>query len=461
MPSDISTSGRDAARDVLSAYVVCAALWLVFATFVGVLLSFKFAYPEFAAHTSWLTFGRLRPIHTNDTFYAWASIGLVGLAYYIAARSSRTALYSAALAWAGLTLFNVAAIAGTITLAMGINNGTLEYREWWWPIRLVFLAALIITGWNLLATVARRSTEDIYLSNWYTIGGVLWTCIIAIVAVLPWYQYGLGQVAVSGYFMHNAVGLWFTPMALGILYYAIPKLFSRPIYSYALGVFAFWTNLIFYPIIGSHHFLYSPLPWWLQTTAIVFSVAMLVPVWGGSANFLLTMRGQPERLARSPAMFVLIGVLGYLIGSSQGTLEAFRSSQQIWHLTNYTVGHSHLTMYGFVSFVIWGGVYALLPRATGKNPDSLLMGIHFWMATVGIVIYVLALSIGGTVQGLDWIHALPFIQSVTDMAPFWLWRAVGGSLMFLSHLVFAWNVWQMTYARQRADVGAILATEAA
>ena len=461
MPSDISTSGHDAARDVLSAYIVCAALWLVFATFVGVLLSFKFAYPEFAAHTSWLTFGRLRPIHTNDTFYAWASIGLVGLAYYIAARSSRTALYSAALAWAGLTLFNVAAIAGTITLAMGINNGTLEYREWWWPIRLVFLAALIITAWNLLATVARRSTEDIYLSNWYTIGAVLWTCIIAIVAVLPWYQYGLGQVAVSGYFMHNAVGLWFTPMALGILYYAIPKLFSRPIYSYALGVFAFWTNLIFYPIIGSHHFLYSPLPWWLQTTAIVFSVAMLVPVWGGSANFLLTMRGQPERLARSPAMFVLIGVLGYLIGSSQGTLEAFRSSQQIWHLTNYTVGHSHLTMYGFVSFVIWGGVYALLPRATGKNPDSLLMGIHFWMATVGIVIYVLALSIGGTVQGLDWIHALPFIESVTDMAPFWLWRAVGGSLMFLSHLVFAWNVWQMTYARQRADVGAILATEAA
>ena len=444
MPSDISTSGHDAARDVLSAYIVCAALWLVFATFVGVLLSFKFAYPEFAAHTSWLTFGRLRPIHTNDTFYAWASIGLVGLAYYIAARSSRTALYSAALAWAGLTLFNVAAIAGTITLAMGINNGTLEYREWWWPIRLVFLAALIITAWNLLATVARRSTEDIYLSNWYTIGAVLWTCIIAIVAVLPWYQYGLGQVAVSGYFMHNAVGLWFTPMALGILYYAIPKLFSRPIYSYALGVFAFWTNLIFYPIIGSHHFLYSPLPWWLQTTAIVFSVAMLVPVWGGSANFLLTMRGQPERLARSPAMFVLIGVLGYLIGSSQGTLEAFRSSQQIWHLTNYTVGHSHLTMYGFVSFVIWGGVYALLPRATGKNPDSLLMGIHFWMATVGIVIYVLALSIGGTVQGLDWIHALPFIESVTDMAPFWLWRAVGGSLMFLSHLVFAWNVWQMT-----------------
>lgn len=461
MPSRPTRPDADVARDVFSAYTACATIWLVFATLVGVLLSLKFAYPEFASHTPWLTFGRLRPIHTNDTFYAWASIGLVGLAYYIAARSSRTELYSGGLAWLGLALFNLAAIAGTITLGMGINNGTLEYREWWWPIRLVFLAALIVTAWNLLATVARRNTEDIYLSNWYTIGGVLWTCIIAIVAILPWYQHGLGQVAVSGFFMHNAVGLWFTPMALGILYYAIPKLFSRPIYSYALGVFAFWTNLVFYPIIGSHHFLFSPLPWWLQTTAIVFSVAMLVPVWGGSANFLLTMHGQPERLSRSPAMFVLVGVLGYLFGSTQGTFEAFRSLQEIWHLTNYTVGHSHLTMYGFISFVIWGSVYGLLPRATKKAPNSVLMGIQFWMATVGVVIYVGALLIGGTVQGLDWIHGLPFIQSVIDMAPFWLWRAVGGSLMFLSHLVFAWNVWEMTYARGHVHVEAPRVVEAA
>ena len=151
---------------------------------------------------------------------------------------------------------------------------------------------------------------------------MLWTCIIAVVAILPWYQYGLGQVSVSGYYMHNAVGMWFTPLALGIFYYALPKLLSRPIYSYALGVFAFWTNLVFYPIIGAHHFLFSPLPWWLQTTAIVFSVAMLVPVWGGSANFLLTMRGRLRDLAHSyPLMFIFVGVIGYLVGSTQGTLR--------------------------------------------------------------------------------------------------------------------------------------------
>jgi cytochrome c oxidase cbb3-type subunit I len=430
---------------VFSAYVVCAALWLLFATGIGLLIAFKFGAPEFGAG-AWLTFGRLRPIHTNATFWGFASMALVGLGYYVAARSSGAKLYSAALAWTGLVLFNVAVIAGTIALDLGYNDGDLEYREWPWWIRLIFLAALVVTAWNLIATVARRSGADLYLSNWYIIGGTLWTCIISVVAVIPWYQYGLGQVAVSGYYMHNAVGMWFTPLALGVIYYTLPKLLNRPIYSYALGVFAFWTNLVFYPIIGAHHFEFSPLPWWLQTTAIVFSVAMLVPVWGGSSNFLLTMRGRTRDMMQSyPLMFIFVGVMSYLIGSTQGTLEAFRSLQQVWHLTNFTVGHSHLTMYGIIAFAIWGGIYALLPLATGRQASRLGMALHFWMAVVGCFIYVTSLSIGGTIQGLDWIHGLPFIQSVIDMQSYYVWRGVGGSLMFLSHIVFAWNVWRMCF----------------
>ncbi|HUY03768.1 MAG TPA: cbb3-type cytochrome c oxidase subunit I [Rhodocyclaceae bacterium] len=442
-----SASDKDdrALASMFVGYTVTATFWLLFATAVGVLLAYKFGAPDFAPG-EWLTFGRLRPIHTNATFYGWASLALVGLAYYVAARSSGPRLYSVKLAWIGLVLFNVAALAGTIALDLGHNDGNLEYREWPWPIRLIFLAALVITAWNLIGTVARRSTKDIYLSNWYTIGGVLWTCIIAVVAILPWYQYGLGQVSVSGFYMHNAVGMWFTPLALGVFYYALPKLLSRPIYSYALGVFAFWTNLVFYPIIGAHHFLFSPLPWWLQTTAIVFSVAMLVPVWGGSANFLLTMRGRLRDLVHSyPLMFIFVGVIGYLAGSTQGTFEAFRSLQEVWHLTNFTVGHSHWTMYGFVTFAIWGGLYALLPLATGKAPGQLGLRLHFWMAVVGSFIYVISLSIGGTIQGLDWIHGLPFIQSVVDIQSYWVWRGIGGALMFLSHVVFAWNVWRMSF----------------
>jgi cytochrome c oxidase cbb3-type subunit I len=430
---------------VFCAYTATATFWLLFATAVGVLMAYKFGAPDFWPG-AWLTFGRLRPIHTNATFWGWASLALVGLAYYVAARSSRARLYSARLAWIGLALFKLAAAAGTIALALGFNDGDLEYREWPWPIRLIFLAALGVTAWNLIGTVAKRSTEDIYLSNWYTTGGVLWMCIIAVVGILPWYQYGLGQVSVSGFYMHNALGMWFTPLALGVFYYALPRLLNRPIYSYALGVFAFWTNLVFYPIIGSHHFLFSPLPWYLQTTAIVFSVAMLLPVWGGSSNFLLTMRGRMGGMAQSyPLMFIFVGVIGYLVGSTQGTFEAFRSFQEVWHFTNFTVGHSHLTMYGFVTFAIWGGTYALLPLATGKEPSHLGLTLHFWMALVGSFIYIISLSVGGTIQGLDWIHGLPFIQSVADMQSYWVWRGVGGSLMFLSHVVFAWNVWRMAY----------------
>jgi cytochrome c oxidase cbb3-type subunit 1 len=434
-----------ALAQIFAAYTISATAWLIFSTFVGILLAYKFGAPEFGSG-AWLTFGRLRPIHTNATFYGWASVALVGLAYYVAVRSSRTSLYSVRLAWIGLWLFNLAAVAGTIALDLGYNDGNLEFREWPWPIRLIFLAALVVTAWNLVATVARRTTDDIYLSNWYTMGGVLWTCIIAVVAVLPWYQFGLGQVSVSGFYMHNAVGMWFTPLALGMFYYALPKLLNRPIYSYALGVFAFWTNLVFYPIIGAHHFLFTPLPWWLQTTAIVFSVAMLVPVLGGTANFLLTMRGRYGLMRESCTLaFIFVAVMGYLLGSTQGTFEAFRSLQAIWHLTNFTVGHSHLTMYIFVTFAIWGGVYTLLPAATGKYPSQVGLALHFWMALVGSFIYVISLSIGGTVQGLDWVRELPFIQSVIDMQPFYVWRGIGGVLMFLSHFVFAWNVWCMTY----------------
>jgi cytochrome c oxidase cbb3-type subunit 1 len=437
---------------VFSAYVVAATLWLLFSTGVGLLVAFKFCRPDFGAGP-WLTLGRLRPIHTNATFYGFASIALVGLGYYVAARSSGAKLYSAALAWSGLVLFNVAAVAGTIALDLGYDDGSLEYREWPWQIRLIFLAALVVTAWNLIGTVARRRSEDVYLSNWYIIGGTLWACIIAIVAILPWYQYGLGQVSVSGYYMHNSVGMWFTPLSLGVIYYTLPKLVNRPIYSYALGVFAFWTNLVFYPIIGAHHFLFSPLPWWLQTVAIVFSVAMLVPVFGGSSNFLLTMRGGTrDRLHSYPLMFIFFGVVNYLLGSSEGTLEALRSLQQVWHLTNVTVGHSHWTMYGIIVFVIWGGTYALLPLATGRQAGRLGMAMHFWMASIGVLIYVASLTVGGTIQGLDWAHGSPFIQSVIDMQTYYIWRAVGGLLMFLSHIVFAWNVWRMCYGSGAAAI---------
>jgi cytochrome c oxidase cbb3-type subunit 1 len=447
------TLDRDAIdRDdsaLFSAFTISATFWLLLTTAVGLLLSFKFPYPDLAT-SPFLSFGRLRAIHTNGTFFGWASVALTGAAIYVAARTSGVPVVGKRLAWASLWCFNLAALAGTITLDLGMNYGDQEYREWIWPVRLLFLAAVALGGLTVVQTVAHRVEETIYISNWYTIGGFVFTTILGVVAILPWYQNGLGQVAVQGFYMHNAVGMWFTFLALGLIYYALPKLLNRPIYSYALGILGFWTNLLFYPVIGAHHFEFTPLPWWFQTLAIVFSVGMLVPVFAGTANFTLTMRGGAEAIRRSYALpFIVVGIFYYFAGSSQGTIEAFRSLQNIWHFTNFTIGHSHATMYGFITFIAWGAIYALLPRATGKEANGTLARIHFLFATVGVTAYVVMLSIGGTLQGLDWATGGPFIASVESAAPYWLARAVAGAMMFVAHLVFAYNVYLMTRTRGR------------
>lgn len=433
---------------LFSAFTLSATFWLLFATAVGLILSFKFPYPDWAT-SPYLSFGRLRAIHTNGTFYGWASVALSGAALYVASRTSGIPVAGKRFAWAGLLLFNLAAIAGTVTLDLGINNGDQEYREWVWWVILIFLLAVICTFIALATTVARRIEREIYISNWYTLGAFVFTILLGITAYVPVYQYGMGQVAVQAFYMHNAVGMWFTFLALGITYYALPKLLNRPIYSYALGVLGFWTNLFFYPMIGAHHYEFTPIPWWFQTLAIVFSVGMLVPVWAGTGNFFLTMRYSWETVRRSYALpFIVVGVAYYFIGSTQGTVEAFRSLQALWHLTSYTVGHSHATMYGFITFIAWGAIYALLPRATGKRPSVIVTGLHFWLATVGVTAYVVFLSVGGTEQGIAWASGNPFIASVEAAAPYWLGRAVSGVAMFAAHLLFAYNVYLMTFAPQ-------------
>lgn len=437
---------------IFSAFTVAATFWLLLATAIGLLISFKFTYPDFAT-SPYLSFGRLRAIHTNDTFYGWASLALVGAAFWVAARSSGVALRQRTIGWAALWSFNLAAVLGTVTLDLGINNGDQSYREWVWWVEGFFLLAVLLSLIVLVATVAARAEREIYISNWYTIGGCVFTVILGIVSVIPTYQIGLGQVAVQAFYMHNAVGMWFTFLALGTTYYALPKLLNRPIYSYALGVLGFWTNLVFYPIIGAHHYEFTPLPWWFQTVAIVFSVGMLVPVWAGSGNFWLTMRGRWATIRRSYALpFIWVGVLYYFLGSTQGTFEALRSLQALWHLTNFKVGHSHLTMYGFITFIAWGVIYGLLPAATGKQPSRLACGLHFWLSFLGVTIYVAALTLAGTVQGLNWASGDPFIASVEAAQPFWQARAVGGTMMFLGHCIFAYNVWRMVWGPRATTI---------
>ena len=425
------------------AYVAAGTAWLIFGTLVGTYLALKFVWPDLGV-APWLAFGRLRPVHTNVLFWGWASPAMLALALWVVPRTSQRPLFSVRLAAISLVLINLAVLAGVVCLLCGVNNGAGEYREFTWPVMGTFALGLSLVAYTLYRTIADRAIEQVYISNWYILAALLWMVTLVVVAYLPWVQTGLGGTVIAGFYMHMGVGMWFTPMVLGVTYYVLPKLLNKPIYSYALGVLAFWTQLAFYPMLGAHHFLFSAIPWWLQTTAIVFSVGMLVPVVAGTGNFLLTMRGSGRTIARSYALpFILVGVVMYFLASTQGTFEAFRTFNRTWHFTDFTVAHAHLTMYGFVVFLIWGGIYGLVPALTGHEPRRAPVGVHFWLALVGLAAYGFALMIGGTARGMSWIAGAPFADSVTLMAPYWTGRAVGGVLMFLAHLVFAYNVWTM------------------
>ncbi|GAB2977450.1 cbb3-type cytochrome c oxidase subunit I [Mucilaginibacter puniceus] len=433
-------------------YIGTATFWLVLGTSVGEYLGIKFVAPD-VDHVSWLSFGRLRPVHTNMVFWGWSSLAMIGLGYYVVSTVSNTVVASLKRGWYALYLINTSVILGSVSLMAGINNGGGEYREYIWPIMLLFAIGIVITLINYLQTVARRKTREIYISNWYIIAATMFTIVIALVGYLPFWQNGLGESIAQGYYMHQGVGMWFMLFNLGLIYYFLPQQLNTPIYSYSLGILAFWTQILFYTLIGTHHFIFSAIPWWLQTTAIIGSMGMLVPVFAGTTNFLMTLRGNFNKIGSSYTLpFYLVGIIFYFTGSFQGTAEAFRSTNLYWHFTDFTTAHSHITMYGIIAFMLWAFIYTLVPRLTGKEPRQGWVGAHFWMALIGLMFYTIPLMIGGTLKGIAWVDGKPFIDSVVLMAPYWLWRAIGGSLMWASHLIFAYNLYYMIANREETDL---------
>lgn len=424
-------------------YLISATFWLLFGTTVGEYLGIKFIAPD-VDDLSWLSFGRLRPVHTNAVFWGWASLGMLGLGYYIVPRVSNAALARISWGWYSLYLINASVLIGSISLMGGINNGGGEYREYVWPIMLLFAIGITLSLGSYYKTVSQRKTKEIYISNWYIISSVIFITVTAIVGYVPYWQDGLGETIVQGYYMHQAVGMWFMLFTLGIVYYFLPQQLNRPIYSYSLGILAFWTQILFYTLIGTHHFVFSAIPWWIQTVAIVASAGMIIPVVAGTTNFLLTFRGAWYKVKDSYTLpFFLVGIIFYFTGSMQGTAQAFRYTNLLWHFTDFTVAHSHMTMYGIITFLLWGGIYALLPRLSGREAPQSTVGIHFWLALIGLLFYSISLMYGGTLRGLAWMDNVPFVESVSLMMPYWLWRAIGGTLMWISHLIFAYNLFKM------------------
>src|SRR5690554_7442076 len=438
---DADQSSRLATLSWLSSSV----FWLLLGSAYGLLSSAKMHMPELLANSEFLTFGRVRPMHLNAVTYGWASMAGIAIALFLIPRLFKTRLAGGRFAVIGAVLWNIGLVLGLGAINMGLSDG-MEWLEFPWQIDLLFVVGGALCAVPLLLTAKNRTVSHLYVTSWYLLAALVWFPILFFIANMPFTFPGASGATVNWWFAHNVLGLWVTPIGIGIAYYMIPKILGRPIISYQLSLIGFWSLALFYSQVGIHHIIGGPIPTWLVTLSIVHSVMMSIPVITVAINHHGTMVGNFSRLKDSPTLrFVWIGALMYTVASLQGSMEALRSVNVITHFTHYTVAHAHLGMYAFLSFILFGAYYFVMPRLMNVEwPWRRLISLHFWLVSAGIVIYVVSLTIGGLKQGVALLDAeMSFIDIVRMTLPYLELRTVGGTLMVLGHLVFAFHFLMM------------------
>jgi len=423
-------------------FIYTSILFFLITILVGTILATKFVFPEFLGGIGFLSFGRLRPIHTNGVLFGWLLAANMGLAYYVVPRLSGTRLYSQKLGIATLAIWIVTILGAVVTLASGITQAR-EYLELAMWLDVLVAVAWILFAVNILATIAKRKRPHMYVSLWYIMGTIFWTTVLWVVANLPVYS-GVNDANVNWWFGHNAVGLIFTPMGVAMAYYFIPKSTGNPLYSHKLSIIGFWTIAFLYIWTGAHHILFGPIPTWLQTVAIIFSISLLIPVWTVITNFFGTLRGKWAQ-GDYVVKFLLAGTVFYLLTCFQGPMHSLRSVNQIISKTDWIVGHAHMAVFGAFSFFALAGIYYALPRSLGlKSMYSDRLGEwHFWFSFIGFLGFAVSLWIGGFLQGLQWMDFdLAFLDTVKAMSPYYIVRLFSALLMVLGQLIFAVNVWK-------------------
>ncbi|MDD9950348.1 MAG: cbb3-type cytochrome c oxidase subunit I [Zetaproteobacteria bacterium] len=418
--------------------VLTSSFWLVIGSLAGFTSSIKLHHPEVFGNTAELTFGRLRSFHLNAVGYGWLSIAGVSLVVWLMPRLVRERLPFASFNFAGIGLWNLCLTAGLTGILLGHSSGI----EWLEMPRLANFGIALAGGMvatPVLLSVLTAKVDHLYVTAWYFLAALLWFPILFIIGNAPSIHNGIEHALANWWFAHNALGLWFTPISIGIGYYIIPKIIGRPIYSYNLSFLGFWTLALFYSNVGVHHLIGGPVPQWVVTVSVVMSMMMLIPVIAVAINHHMTAFRFLSKLRTSiPLRFIVIGSMMYTVSSVQGSLHSLRGLSRISHFTHYTVGHAHLGAYGFVSFVLFGAIYFALPKVMERDwPYPKWISLHFWCAIIGILVYVISLSIGGIIQGMAMLDiSQPFMNSVTHTQAYMIGRSVGGGLMTLGHLVF-------------------------
>ncbi|MBU6259503.1 MAG: cytochrome-c oxidase, cbb3-type subunit I [Burkholderiales bacterium] len=441
---------------VVRLFSLAAVLWGVVGMLVGVVIAAQLTWPELN-FGPWFSFGRLRPLHTNAVIFAFGGCALMGTSFHVAQRTCQTRLFAPMLAKFVFWGWQLVIVSAAITLPLGYTFSK-EYAELEWPIKLLILVVWVAYAIVFFGTIGRRKVRHIYVANWFFGAFIIAIALLHVVnsAFVPvsflksYSAYGGAEDAmIQWWYGHNAVGFFLTAGFLGMMYYYIPKQAGRPVYSYRLSIVHFWALIFVYMWAGPHHLMYTALPDWVQSVGMVFSLVLLAPSWGGMINGIMTLSGAWHKLRDDPILkFLIVSLSFYGMSTFEGPMMSIKTVNALSHYTDWTIGHVHSGALGWVGLITMGSLYHLIPRMYGRKEMYSVKAIeaHFWIATIGIVLYIASMWIAGVMQGLMWRAVNPdgtlvytFVESVKASHPYFIVRLLGGLLYLFGMLLMAWN----------------------
>ncbi len=462
---------------VVRQFTIMTVVWGIVGMLVGVIIAAQLVWPELNL-SEYLHFGRLRPLHTNAVIFAFGGCALMGTSLYVVQRTCHARLFLPKLASFVFWGWQLIIVLAAITLPLGYTTGK-EYAELEWPIDILIAVVWVSYAVVFFGTIAKRQVQHIYVANWFYGAFIIAVALLHIVnsAEVPYSMMksysayaGVQDAMVQWWYGHNAVGFFLTAGFLGMMYYFVPKQANRPVYSYRLSVVHFWALIFTYMWAGPHHLHYTALPDWAQSLGMVFSLILLAPSWGGMINGIMTLSGAWDKLRTDPILKFLITSLSfYGMSTFEGPMMSIKTVNALSHYTDWTIGHVHSGALGWVGMVTLGATYYLIPRMYGKTEmySTKLVTWHFWIATIGIVLYIASMWIAGVMQGLMWRDVNPdgtltwaFIEGVKASYPYWAIRLLGGLLYLGGMFIMAYNMIR-TIAGQKGVDAPVLAPAAA
>jgi len=457
---------------VVRQFVIATILWGIVGMLVGVIIAAQLWLPILNLDIPWLTYGRLRPLHTNAVIFAFGGSGLIGTSLYVVQRTCHVRLISDKLAGLVFWGWQAVIVAAAVTLPLGWTQGK-EYAELEWPIDILITLVWVAYAVLFFGTIVKRRVSHIYVANWFYGAFILTIAILHIVNNLsipvavdksyPIYS-GAVDAMVQWWYGHNAVGFFLTAGFLGMMYYFVPKQAEGPVYSYRLSIVHFWALIAIYMWAGPHHLHYTALPNWVQSIGMVFSLILLAPSWGGMINGIMTLSGAWHKLRTDPVLkFMIVALSFYGMSTFEGPMMSIKTVNALSHYTDWTIGHVHSGALGWVAMMTIGSLYCLIPRLIGEKKMYSIkaIDIHFWTSTIGVVVYITSMWIAGVMQGLMWrafnddgTLTYSFIESLVATKPYYAVRLMGG-LLFLTGMFFmAWNTWKTLSSKEMKPIPA-------